>query len=118
YQAVDKIESIKDSLIVNVEQSDGGSYMPLFVIMKPDQKLDEGVRNRIRKQLRKEFSPRHVPDEIIAVKDLPFTISGKKMEAPVKKILMGIPVEKAAQKGAMRNPESLEFFVKLASERA
>ncbi len=118
YQAVDKIESIKDSLIVNVEQSDGGSYMPLFVIMKPDQKLDEGVRNRIRKQLRKEFSPRHVPDEIIAVKDLPFTISGKKMEAPVKKILMGIPVEKAAQKGAMRNPESLELFVKLASERA
>src|SRR5699024_10449161 len=108
YRAVDKIKDIKDSLIVNVELSGGGDYMPLFVLMQEGKELSDEVLDSIRNHIRKECSPRHVPDEILQVNDLPYTISGKKMEAPVKKILMGQPIEDAANKGVMRNPESLE----------
>lgn len=111
YRAVDKIAEIKDSLIVNIELPHGGDYMPLFVLMKEGKLLTEEIKNNIRQQLRKDCSPRHVPDAIIAVPDIPYTISGKKMEAPVKRILMGKSPEKAANRGAMRNPESLDFFV-------
>ncbi|HLR76792.1 MAG TPA: hypothetical protein VK106_03975, partial [Balneolaceae bacterium] len=88
--------------------------MPLFVIMQEHETLNSEIKDKIRQSLRNEYSPRHVPDEIIAVQDIPYTLSGKKMEAPVKKILMGTPIEKVANKGAMRNPESLDFFVKQA----
>lgn len=111
YQAVNKIEAVKDSLIVNIELPKGGDYMPLFVVLQEGFELSETVKGEINRQIRTEFSPRHVPDEIIEVKDIPYTISGKKMEAPVKKILMGTPVEKAVKTGAMRNPKALDFFV-------
>jgi len=111
YRAVDKIPEVKDSLIVNIELPDGGDYMPLFVMMKEGSELTEEVKSSIRQQLKSACSPRHVPDEIIATPDIPYTISGKKMEAPVKRILMGKPVEQAANKGTMRNPESLDFYV-------
>lgn len=114
YRAVDKVREVKDSLIVNLELSGGRHYMPLFVLMNEGYALTEEVKNRIRQALRQEYSPRHVPDEIIEVKDIPYTISGKKLEAPVKKILMGRPVEKAANPDSMRNPGSLEFFVEFA----
>lgn len=114
YRAVDKIPEIKDSLIVNIELPHGGDYMPLFVLMKEGKMLTDEVRNRIRQRLRKDCSPRHVPDAVIVVPGIPYTISGKKMEAPVKRILMGNSPEKAANKGAMRNPESLDFFVEMA----
>lgn len=110
YRAMNKIEEIKDSLIVNIELPHGKDYMPLFVIMKEKETLTPEIQNKIKRTLRSACSPRHVPDAIIEVKDIPYTISGKKMEAPVKKILMGKPPEKAANKGAMRNPDSLDFF--------
>lgn len=110
YRAVDKIPEVKDSLIVNIELPHGGDYMPLFVVMQDGKELTDDVINRIKQQLKVECSPRHVPDEIIVGPDIPYTISGKKMEAPVKRILMGKPAEQAANKGAMRNPESLDFF--------
>lgn len=113
YRAVDKIPEVKDSLIVNIELTHGGDYMPLFVVMQEGKSLTPEIVSRINQQLKTECSPRHVPDKIIVVPDIPYTISGKKMEAPVKKILMGKPVEKAANKGAMRNPESLNFFERL-----
>lgn len=111
YRAVDKIPEVKDSLIVNIELPQGGDFMPLFVIMQNGKELTEDIRNKIKQQLKSECSPRHVPDEIIVTPDIPYTISGKKMEAPVKRILMGKPVAQAANKGTMRNPESLDFFV-------
>lgn len=114
YRAMDKIPEVKDCLIVNIELPHGGDYMPLFVLMKEGMILTEDIKNNIRQQLRKDCSPRHVPDLIMVVPDIPYTISGKKMEAPVKRILMGKPPEKAANKGAMRNPESLDFFVQYA----
>jgi acetoacetyl-CoA synthetase len=110
YRALDKIPEVKDSIIVNIELEGGGDYMPLFVLLQAGETLTEELKKRINQALRKEYSPRHVPDEIIACPDIPYTISGKKMEAPVKKILMGKPLDKAANLDSMRNPESLEFF--------
>lgn len=110
YRAVDKIAEIKDSLIVNIELPAGGDYMPLFVVMKDNCFLTAEIKESIKKALRAAYSPRHVPDEIIAVSDIPYTISGKKMEMPVKKILMGKPLEKSVNTGSVKNPESLEFF--------
>jgi acetoacetyl-CoA synthetase len=114
YRAVDKVKAVKDSLIVNLELSGGRHYMPLFVLMNEGAELTDEVKTTIKKTLRKDYSPRHVPDEIIVVEDIPYTISGKKLEAPVKKILMGMPIDKAANPDSMRNPESLGFFVQFA----
>lgn len=117
YRAVDKVPEIKDSLVVNIELPHGGDYMPLFVMLQPGKELTETLKENIRRQIRQACSPRHVPDEFIVAPDLPYTISGKKMEAPVKKILMGKPIDKAANRGAMRNPGILEFFIRFAKQR-
>lgn len=111
YRAVDKVEEVQDSMIICVEQPGGRFYMPLFVVMKPGQKLDDILKKKINHTLRSEYSPRHVPDEIIEVADIPYTISGKKTETPVKKILMGKDPQKVINTGALRNPESMNFFV-------
>ncbi len=116
YRAIDLIPEIKDSLIVNLELDGGKHYMPLFVLMNDGFALDDAIKAKIKSTLKKEYTPRHVPDEIIEVKDLPYTISGKKMEAPVKKILLGFDLKKAINIDSMRNPESIEFFVEYAKE--
>ncbi|TVR86821.1 MAG: acetoacetate--CoA ligase [Saprospirales bacterium] len=116
YRAIDKIRQVKDSLIVNIEMPNGDHYMPLFVVMNDGEKLTEELIGRIKKTLRLVYSPRHVPDEILECPDLPYTISGKKMEAPVKRILRGEPAEKAVNFGAMRNPDSIDFFVEFAKK--
>lgn len=117
YRSVDKVADIKDSLIVNIELPHGGDFMPLFVLMQDGKPLTDEIKLAIRKQIREDCSPRHVPDEIVEVPDLPYTISGKKMEAPVKRILMGKAIDKAANPGAMRNPDSLNFFVSFGKEK-
>lgn len=111
YRVIDTFPEIKDSLIVNLELPNGDHYMPLFVLMEPGHELTDDLIKGIASALRSQCSPRHVPDKVIAAPDIPYTISGKKMEAPVKKILLGIPVEKAANRDSMRNPEALEFYV-------
>ena len=87
-------------------------------MMKDGYALTAEIKETIKKTLRTTYSPRHVPDETIAVDDIPYTISGKKMEMPVKKILMGKPVEKSVNTGSVKNPESLEFFMKFAAKRS
>lgn len=114
YQCVDKLAAIKDSLVLNLELSGGQHFMPLFVMMNEGAELNDEVKNEVSSQIKKEFTARHIPDEIIQVDDIPYTISGKKMEAPVKKILMGRSKEQSANIGAMRNPTSLDFFVEYA----
>ncbi|ULC59804.1 acetoacetate--CoA ligase [Flaviramulus sp. BrNp1-15] len=116
YRSINKIKSIEDSLIVNLELDGGRHYMPLFVKMKPSIELTDAIKTQINTQLKTEYSPRHVPDEIIEVPDIPYTISGKKMEAPVKKILLKMPFEKSINVDSMKNPESVEFFVELAKK--
>lgn len=118
YQVIDKIEEVKDSLVINIERADGNHFMPLFVVMKEGIALTEEIKTMIANGLKNSFTSRHIPDEVIEVSDIPYTISGKKMEAPVKKILMGTPKEKAANIGAMKNPESLDYFIKYARELA
>jgi len=114
YRAVNKIEEIEDSLIVNLELDEGKHYMPLFVKMKEGFELTDDIKTKINQQLKIEYTPRHVPDEIILVADIPYTISGKKMEAPIKKILLKMPLEKSINFDSMRNPESVEFFIEFA----
>ena len=116
YRAVNKVKAIKDSLIVNLELSGGRHYMPLFVLMNEGETLTDEIRSALRRTLREDYTPRHVPDDVIEVEDIPYTISGKKLEAPVKKILLGHPIEKAANPDAMRNPGSLDFFVDFAKQ--
>jgi acetoacetyl-CoA synthetase len=116
YRVVDKVAGVADSLIVNLELPSGGDYMPLFITLQPGTALGPDLKEKICHSLRNECSPRHVPDEIIAVPDIPYTISGKKMEAPVKRILSGMPPDKAAGKGTMKNPGSLDFFASFALE--
>ncbi|MFL1010651.1 acetoacetate--CoA ligase [Flavisericum labens] len=116
YRTINKIKTIEDSLIVNLELDGGKHYMPLFVKMKPGIELTEDIKTQIREYLKKEYSPRHVPDEIVEVSDIPYTISGKKMEAPIKKILLKMPLEKSINVDSMKNPESVKFFVELAKK--
>ncbi|MEQ1746693.1 MAG: acetoacetate--CoA ligase [Saprospiraceae bacterium] len=115
YRAVDKIPEIRDSLIVNIERPDGSDWMPLFVALTPGSVLNDEVKNRIRQILRSEYSPRHVPDEIIEVPDIPYTISGKKMETPVKKILQKRSLDKAYNADSMKNPEAMRFFLEFVT---
>jgi len=116
YRSLDHIQEIIDSLIVNIEKKDGDHFMPLFVMLKEGIILDDELKKRIKSQLRSDYSPRHVPDEIIQVSDIPYTLSGKKMETPIKKILMGRPVEKCVNPDTMRNPSSIDYFVQFAKE--
>lgn len=116
YRVIEGISTIKDSLIVNLELKGGHHFMPLFVVVNDGVFFNDDLKNTINMALKTEYSPRHVPDAIIQVADIPHTISGKKLEAPVKKILMGIPLSKAANLGSMRNPESLDFFVEYAKQ--
>jgi acetoacetyl-CoA synthetase len=117
YRAVDKVNEIKDSLIICIEKHGGEFWMPLFVVMQPGYALDQEVRSIVNSTIKKEYSPRHVPDEIIEVPDIPYTISGKKTETPVKKVLMGKDISKVVNEGSLRNPDSMKFFARLAAER-
>ncbi|WP_353482493.1 acetoacetate--CoA ligase [Haliscomenobacter sp.] len=110
YRSVEKLPEILDSLIVNIEKEDGSSVMPLFVVLMEGAMLDEALQKKIAQTLRTDFSPRHVPDLVIVVAEIPYTLSGKKMELPVKKILMGKSIEQSVNKDAMRNPLALENF--------
>ena len=114
YRSLLGVPEIEDSLIVNLDLPGGRFFMPLFVKLKGDRSLDEDVQSRIRSQIRSEYSPRHVPDRIIQVRAIPYTLTGKKMEVPVRRILMGIPVERAANRAAMANVEALDYFIDYA----
>ena len=117
YQTVESLEDVVDSLAVDLEGLEGESYMPLFVVLREGAELDDDLRQRIRQALRQELSPRHVPDEIVAVDEIPYTLSGKKMELPVRHVLRGQPLEEAANPGAMRNPDAIDFFASFAEKR-
>jgi acetoacetyl-CoA synthetase len=90
--------------------------MPLFVVLREGATLDETLKEKIKGKIQQDISPRHVPNAIFAVPQIPKTLIGKKMELPVRKILLGQPVEQAANPDAMSNPESIQFFVDLARE--
>ena len=114
YRVLDTFSALADALVVCIEKKDGSFYMPLFVKLQDGQTLSAELQQQIRVTLRQQCSPRHVPDAIIVVPDIPYTISGKKMEIPVKRILMGTDPSKAADADAVRNPAALAAFVQQA----
>jgi acetoacetyl-CoA synthetase len=118
YRCMDATSNVDDALIVNLDLPDGRFFMPMFVKLAEGRKLDDELDSVLRKTLRDRYTPRHVPDKIYQVEDIPYTITGKKMEVPVRRILMGTPLEKAANPSVMRNPESLDYFVRFAAEQA
>ena len=113
YSAIEKVKEVQESLVVDVQIADG-AFMPLFVVLKEDAELNDDLKKRINGRIREECSPRHVPNDIFAVPEIPKTLNGKKLEVPVKKILSGTPPEKAASKDSLSNPESLDRFAQLA----
>jgi acetoacetyl-CoA synthetase len=115
YSVVEGIDEIVDSVVVHLDEH--GDELLLFVVLADGIELDDTLRRRIRTELRSALSPRHVPDEIHQVRAVPRTLSAKKLEVPVKRILTGTPVESAAARGALANPESLTAFEQLAKER-
>lgn len=116
YRAVNKVKEVKDSMIISVEKEGGEFYMPLFVVLDDDQDLDETLIQKIKTTIRQEYTPRHVPDEIIRVPEIPYTISGKKTETPVKKVLMGKNINKSMNKDALKNPQAMDFFIEFAKK--
>jgi acetoacetyl-CoA synthetase len=116
---VESLPEIADSVVVHLEKSDDpNGELLLFVVLADGLELDDTLRRRINGELRAALSPRHVPDEIHQVRAVPRTLSAKKLEVPVKRILTGTPVESAAAKGALANPESLTAFEELARQRS
>jgi acetoacetyl-CoA synthetase len=114
YAALESVPEVADALIVNLDLPDGGFFMPLFVTLTAGAELDDALRARIAGRLRTQYTPRHVPDKIIQVAAIPATLTGKKMEVPVRKILLGAPPDEAANRNAMANPQSLDAFAEYA----
>ena len=114
YRVVEELPEVMDSLVVDLEYLGRPSHLKLFVVLRPGCGLDGALVARIKERVRSAASARHVPDEIVAIDEVPRTLTGKKMELPVRKLLLGMPVDKVASADAMVNPASLGFFVALA----
>jgi acetoacetyl-CoA synthetase len=117
YSAVESLPEVLDSLVVDLEYLGRESYMPLFVVLREGLTLDTSVHGRIVDAIKTALSPRFVPDEIFQVAEIPRTLSGKKQELPIKKLLLGQPIEKVVNRDAMANPGCLDWYVELARER-
>jgi acetoacetyl-CoA synthetase len=117
YRAVLAVDDVVDALVVDVPVDGEENWMPLFVVLRDGAALDDELVARIRKRVREDCSPRHVPNEVHQIATVPRTLSGKVLEVPVKRILMGTPPEQAASRDSLADPEALDFFVALAFRR-
>lgn len=117
YNSIEALPEVEDSIIVNLELPGGKFFMPLFVKLAEGAELDEALQTKIAQKLRSDYSPRHVPDKMYAIDEIPYTLTGKKMEVPVRKILLGKQVGASANKDAMSNPGSLDYFVRFLEEQ-
>ena len=118
YRAVQAIPEVTDALVVDIPRPGTEGWMPLFIVLREDAELDDDLRARIKRSIREQCSPRHTPDEIYEVAEVPRTLSGKVLEVPVKRILTGTPPERAASRDSLANPASLDFFASLAERLA
>jgi acetoacetyl-CoA synthetase len=117
YRAVLAVDEVVDALVVDVPRAGTDGWMPLFVVLADGAELDDDLIARIRRRIRQDCSPRHVPDEIRQIAEVPRTLSGKLLEVPVKRILSGIDPEQAASRESLANPAALDYFVEMAGER-
>jgi acetoacetyl-CoA synthetase len=116
YRAVLDVPDVVDALVVDLPRAGTDGWMPLFVVLREGASLDDALASEIRRRIREDCSPRHVPNEIRAIPEVPRTLSGKVLEVPVKRILTGVPAEQAASRESLANPEALDYFVSLAEE--
>ncbi len=117
YSAVEALPEVLDSMVVDLEYLGRESYMPLFVVLRPGLTLDAALQARLRDAVKTALSPRFVPDDILQVAEIPRTLSGKKQELPIKKLLLGQPIEKVVNPDAMANPGCLAWYVDFARRR-
>ena len=118
YQAVEGLDEVMDSLVVDLEFLGRESFMPLFVVPAQGVAFDDAFNDKINAAIRKNVSARFIPNEIIEVAEIPRTLSGKKLEVPVKKLLLGQDPEKVVNRDSMANPDSFDFYVAYANARA
>jgi acetoacetyl-CoA synthetase len=117
YRVVEELPEVLDSMVVDLEYLGRESYMPLFIVLREGQALDNDIEHRLRERIRTQLSARHLPNEIFLVPEIPRTLTGKKMELPIKKLLLGTPIEKIANPDAMSNPDSLQWYAAFARRR-
>jgi acetoacetyl-CoA synthetase len=117
YRAVEALPEVLDSLVVDLEYLGRESYMPLFVVLREGVVLDAALQKRMKQNIREALSARHVPNDIFQVEGVPRTLSGKKMELPVKKLLMGTPADQVFKLDAMANAACVAWFVDFAARR-
>ncbi len=118
YSAVEALPEVLDSMVVDLEYLGRDSYMPLFVVLRDGMALDAAMHKRLVDAIKTALSPRFIPNEIFQVAEIPRTLSGKKQELPIKKLLLGQPLEKVVNREAMANPACLDWYVALAARRA
>ncbi len=118
YRAVEALPEVLDAMVVDIEHLGRESYMPLFVVLRPGAQLDEALRERLRGAVRTALSPRFVPDDIFEVPEIPRTLTGKKQELPIKKLLLGQPLDKVVNRNAMANPACLGWYEAFAAAMA
>lgn len=118
YRAVLSIDAIVDAIVVDIPKPGTEGWMPLFVVLREGEELDAELPREIARRVRERCSPRHVPDQVFQIAEVPRTLSGKVLEVPVKRILMGTPAEQAASRDSLANPAALDYFVALAAELA
>ena len=114
YRAVEALPEVLDSMVVDLEYLGRESYMPLFVVLRDSMVLDDAMRGKLNAAIRTGLSPRFLPNDIFQVAEIPRTLSGKKQELPIKKLMLGQPIEKVINKEAMANPGCLDWYVALA----
>jgi acetoacetyl-CoA synthetase len=116
YRAAGAVEEVVDALVVDIPHSEEELWMVLFVVLREGAVLDEDLKRKIARRIREDCSPRHVPNEVMQIAAVPRTLSGKALEVPVKRILMGTPVGEAASVESLANPQALDYFVELADK--
>ncbi|HEX3735894.1 MAG TPA: acetoacetate--CoA ligase [Solirubrobacterales bacterium] len=116
YRAVLSIDAIVDALVVDIPKAGTEGWMPLFIVLRDGVELDAELTKEIARRVRERCSPRHVPDQVFQIAEVPRTLSGKVLEVPVKRILMGSPVEQAASRDSLANPAALDYFTAMAAD--
>jgi acetoacetyl-CoA synthetase len=117
YSAIEALPEVLDSMVVDLEYLGRESYMPLFVVLREGVALDDAMKARLNDAIKVSLSPRFLPNDIFQVAEIPRTLSGKKQELPIKKLLLGHPLEKVLNREAMANPGCLDWYVAFARTR-
>src|SRR5690606_10272925 len=108
------VDEILDAVVVDIPREGTEGWMPLFVVLRPEVEMSDELKAEIARRVRSECSPRHVPNEVYVIDEVPRTISGKVLEVPIKRIRSGPPADKAASRDSLKNPAALDWFADFA----